>query len=611
MIKYFFAILFTISIFAQTGDLNNRYLLARSYEQAGELKKACEIYEDVFSKQPGNSQFFSSLNNIYVLLKDYSKSISLLSKRIEQYPEDVTLSGLLGVSYYLSGEDEAASAIWNNAALKFSNNEAYLRTLAGYALNVRAFDIAIDLFQKAKKTTGNKIFYAFELANLYSLTMQYKNAAEELAYVLELDPQQLYNVESRLYPYFAKFDAVSSFISVFEEKNPETNMNFAHLLGLLYSEAKLYDKSFEIYKTLDRTQNRQGNELLNFAQRVQNAGEINTALKIYDYLLTNYAASPIISAVKLNYAKTFEASLETDFIASNDVWKPVYSNKSVDKTKYEELISSYSEIIKLYPNSESAIESILRIGLIYSNKLNNFPEAVKNFSLIRTSYPMSRYYLDAVLNLGLISLKQGDLSNAESVFDNVILSPYNINQNKSTIKYYRALCYFFRSDLASARTLLDSLTKETKDNIANDALDLLLVFNSSMNDSLNLVRLGEAEYDIMKNNFEKAISSLRIINQSTQSFLLKDYTNFRIAELVVALDDYNLAVSSLKLALENNENNIYADKILFFIAEIYEFGIKDYKSAMKSLEELLMKYPNSIYTDRSREKIVNLRTKLS
>jgi len=611
MLKYFFLILFAIPLFSQPGDLNNRFLLARNYEQAGELKKACEIYEDVFSKQPQNPQFFSALNNIYVLLKDYPKSINLLTKRIEQYPDDITLFGLLGVTYYLSGSDDNASEIWNRAAAKFDNNELYLRTLAGYALNVRAFDIAIDLFAKAKNSSGNKIFYAFELANLYSLTMQYKKAGEELAFVVEQDPQQIYNVESRLYPYLAKFDAVSEFISVFEDKNPESNMNFAHLLGILYTEAKLYDKSFELYKLLDRNQNKQGNELLNFAQRVQNAGEINTALKIYDYLLSNYSTSPIISSVKLNYAKTFEASLENSFNSANDVWKPVYTNKSVNKTKYEVLISSYNEIIRLYPNSESAIESILRIGLIYSGKLNDYPEAAKRFSEIRSKYPMSRFYLDAVLNLGLISLKQDDISSAESAFDNVILSPYNTNQNKNVIKYFRALCYFFRSDIVSARSLLDSLAKEINDNIANDALELLLVFNSAMNDSISLVRLSEAEYEIIKGNFDKAIISLRTVNQSSQSFLLKDYANFRIAELIVALDDYNLAVSSLKLSLENNENNIYSDRILFFISEIYEFGLKDYQNAIKSLEDLLIKFPGSIYTDKCREKIVNLRTKLS
>jgi hypothetical protein len=77
--------------------------------------------------------------------------------------------------------EREAEQVWENAASKF-NNDAFLRTLAGYALNVSAFDIAIKMFQKAKITTTNQVFYAFELANLYSITMQYKNAAEELAF---------------------------------------------------------------------------------------------------------------------------------------------------------------------------------------------------------------------------------------------------------------------------------------------------------------------------------------------------------------------------------------------------------------------------------------------
>jgi hypothetical protein len=72
---------------------------------------------------------------------------------------------------------------------------------------------------------------------------------------------------------------------------------------------------FNTYKLLDEVQKQQGNELLNFAQRVQKSGDINTALKVYDYLLANYTSSPMVSSIKLSYAKTLEASLESNFFS--------------------------------------------------------------------------------------------------------------------------------------------------------------------------------------------------------------------------------------------------------------------------------------------------------
>ncbi len=611
MLKLFLLlILWFPSIFSQPGDLNNKFLLARSYEQAGDLKKACEIYEDVYAKQPDNLQFFSSLNNIYVLLKNYDGSVKLLKSRIEKTPADVSLYGLLGVTYFLSGSEREAEQVWENAASKF-NNDAFLRTLAGYALNVRAFDIAIKMFQKAKISTTNQVFYAFELANLYSITMQYKNAAEELAFVVIRDPAQIFNVESRIYPYLSKPDALNSFISVFEKNNPEQNMNFAHLLGILYTEAKQYDDAFNTYKLLDEVQKQQGNELLNFAQRVQNSGDINTALKVYDYLLANYTSSPMVSSIKLSYAKTLEASLESNFLANNDLWKPVYRIQSLDQPGYLRLIESYMEIINLYPNSESAIEAILRIALIYDKRLKMYPEAEKNYSMITKNYPMSRFYLDAVLNHGILAIKKGDINDAETLFDNTFLITNNSNPNFYQIKYYRALCYFFKSDIISARTILDSLSKKINDNIANDALELLMIFNSSLNDSINLLRLADIEFRIFMEDFDNALNGLLEISNSTPSFLLRDYVNFRIAELLTANDDYNKAVQTLQLTLENNPENIYSDKILFFMSEIFEYGLKDYSKATSSLEKLLMNYPDSIYSEKCREKILQLKRKTS
>jgi hypothetical protein len=66
MLKLFLLlILWFPSIFSQPGDLNNKFLLARSYEQAGDLKKACEFMR-MFMLSTGQPSVFFILNNIYV-----------------------------------------------------------------------------------------------------------------------------------------------------------------------------------------------------------------------------------------------------------------------------------------------------------------------------------------------------------------------------------------------------------------------------------------------------------------------------------------------------------------------------------------------------------------
>jgi tetratricopeptide (TPR) repeat protein len=599
-------LLFSALLFSQQGDLNNRFMLGKSYEQAGDLQKAKSIYEDIYKAQPQNHQFFHSLNDIYIRLKEYEQSISLLQERIKSSPNDISMYGQLGISYFLSGNETKAFSTWDEALSTLPKNESYYRVISNYAINVRAFDKAIDYLQRGKKISADPKFLAFDLANLYSITMRYGSAAEEYCFILDADPQQVYNIEGRISSFLDKPDALKSFINAFEKKNPERNLTYAHLLSNLYLENNQYREAFELTKIIDEKQNRQGGELFNFAQKVYNRGNFEFALAAYSYISKSYPSSPLASNVKLGYARTMESVLQKKFIEANETWKPIFIPLPVDRNAYEELIGIYNDVVKIYPHSESAIESNFRIGSIYFQKLDDSKTAEEYLSKIAKDFPLSGFYFAASEQLGRIYTINGELDKAGEMFKGVINSGRASTVQKNSANLNLANLYFYKGEFENAKNTLQPIMDDLRDNSANDALELSFLLNYSFGDSLSLLQVARAELLVIQSKYEEALLIFNETSAKKEAFVIKNYSDFRIAEIETALGNYAKAIEIL-IEIEKQELNITADRALFFAGRIYEFGLKKYDMAVITYENLLAKYPNSLYLDEAREKIIKLK----
>ena len=351
-----------------SNDDNNRYLVGERYEQSGYPEKAKEIYEDLYRRDSSNPQYFSSLNRIYVLLKQYDSSVKLLEARLSTNPQDINLYGLLGSTYYLMGNETKAYSTWEDGLKKQPQSQFNYQLMANYAIERRDFEKAIDFLKRGKKISDNPLIFSFDLANLYSLTMRYKDAAEEYLFIVLKNPEQYQGVQSRLLSYISKVDALQTTIDVFEKKRDEDNINMSKLLASLYIQGKMYEKAYGIYSEIDSKLKSKGLELFNFAQTLYNEQEYELGAKVYQDIIKRYPSSPVISNAKLGYAETLEANIGKE---SETSWKPFSFNKTGDPQKVNEIITTYSEIVKLYPQTEPANEALLRIGILKTTKLND------------------------------------------------------------------------------------------------------------------------------------------------------------------------------------------------------------------------------------------------
>jgi tetratricopeptide (TPR) repeat protein len=587
-------------------------MLGQSYEQAGEFEKAKSIYLELHKIQPDNVIFFYGVNRTYIALKDYKKSISLLEERLKVSPNSIDLYGYLGASYYLDGNEKAAFAAWDNGIKTAPNSETTYRAMANFALDRRAFEKAIDILKRGKAISKDPKTSSYELANLYTLTMQFKEAAEEYSGILLTYPNQLDYVESKVFTYMLKPEALDITIKVFEDRKKESVTAFYYLLSYLYLEQKNYDKAFEYYLWLDRKLNREGAELFSLAQRVLNDGNDGFAAKVFGYILDNYPSnSSFYSASKLGYAKSLEAKYEKDAADSVHDWLDFNVRKTSHEGDYKKILEIYSGLIKLYPYSEVGGEAYYRIGKIYFEKLNNPEKAKENFDHIIRDFTLANFYSSACNLMSQMYLVKGDLDLSLEYLGKITSNNRSSEDQKNEATLNKAKINYYKKDFSGAKRLLEGIMTNLQDNSANDALELSLLINTTIDDSLGLSEFASAELLAERNLYAEASEKFRLISLKKQNFVLSSLALIYQAEIQLAGGQYNEALETLNKTSEEKEPNIYADKALYLKAKTYQYMLNDIPKAIDNYQSLLAKFPSSLYLEDSRTEINKLRNKSS
>ena len=601
-------IVLPIIVFAQTADeLNTQYMLAQNYIQEAQFEKALPILVNLYHSQPSNYEYFQTLNQTYIQLKNYDASIALIEDKITYLPGDINLVGLLGTSYYLKGNDNRAFEIWDNALKKFPKSEVNYRIIANYALQLRAFDKAIEYLKDGEAISQNPQFFAYDLANLYSITMRYKEATEQYCLILSQDPNQLSSVQSKILGYVNKPGALTQSIDVVKKYDSSKEIGFKYILTRLYVEAKNYDKAYDLYKEIDSFQNNQGADLYNFGKFLYDEKVYKMAEKVLKDLINKYPGSPLISYVKLQYAKTLDAIVEEENNAQVPAWKTYYAPIKNNSSNVGKIVDAYNEIEKIYPHSEAANEALLRIGEIKLNTYDDLAGAKYIYQELFTNAPFSVFTAEAYEELGNGYLIKGDLISAQNCFQKIADNGRFPEDKRNFAAYELARITMYSGNFPKAKDYLKAITNDPKNSSANDAIELSLLMNTAQNDSSNLMTFAAGEFLTDQKKFKEALEKYKIVARDPLKLMLQNIAELRVAEMEIALNNYDSASVQLQRIAGEKDANIYADKALYLLAKIYQFGLNNKPKAIETYESLLANFPNSLYLDAARSEILKIK----
>ncbi len=589
-------------LLAQQDDIM-KLSLAQSYEQAGDYGNAVKLYESLYQTNPQNLQYLSSLYRVYTQLKNYAAAVDILEKRIKDAPDDVSAYGMLGAAYHRMGNETKAYEIWELPLKKFDPNAITYRVIADYVLERRDFQKAIDLYERGRTASADKNIFSYDLARLYVLTMQFAKAAEEYCTILINDPGQLSAVEIKIFEYISKPAALDETLKIVEDYANDENLSLQFLLARLYTEKKFFDKAFELYLEIDRLQSGSGNELFRYADLLLQENQFDLSSEVYKKIIGLYPESPQLARAKLGYARSLEAELFSDYEKTLPLWKPYFPMLGYESGKITGVLSAFDEIVKLYEHTEPAYEALLRSGIINFYLRKDIEESKRLLNIIMKESPLSPAAAEAHFELGSIALMQGNLEEAEKIITELSNSSRLQFNKKNSALYKLARICFYQSKLDKARDILSGVLTNLKDNSANDALELSLILNSSMNDSINISRFAEAEFLAEQQKFSEAAMIYKSISENPQAFVLHSISLLRLGEMKLADDNYPEAVSTFENIAAEGIKNIYADKAVYLLGKIHQFGINDKVKAEEYYQKLLTDYPDSIYADDARQQL--------
>ena len=605
--------LIVLSLFifsAQAQQRNDQKLaLAQSYEQIGDFDSATKLYEELYLSDPSNSQYIGALYRVYIQIKNYAAVVNILEERIKQKPDDISAYGMLGSAYYLMGNEEKAFESWDNAFQSGNINPMFYRVIADYAVERRAFEKAIELYEKGKEASNDKILFAYDLIRLYSLTMQFEKAAREYCFILSSDPTQLQAVEQKVFENINRPGALDATLKIIEDCADRDIMSFSYLLARLYSEKKMYDKAYETYLYIDEKQSSKGRDLYQFAQQMFAEKEYKLSSEIFSKINELYPDSPLSSQAKLGYARSLEASLLEEYEKLLPLWKTHFPLVKFQSEETKKVIAAFNVVANLYKHSEPAYESLLRTAVIRFYLLKEYDNAKQLLETIVNEAPLSKNSSEAYLELGNMALIQGNVEGAEKDYLSVLSlrSASEDQKNKAIYKLGRVNLY--KGNFEEARNYLFKVLSNLKDNSANDAIELSLLLNPELNDSSNLMIFAQAEFLAEQKKFNEAATDYKKLSEYQQAFVLRAISAIRFSEMMIAIDNYPEAITVLQGISEEGEKNIYADKALYLLGRINQFGIKNFVEAEKYYQKLLADYPKSVYLDDARVQLLLLQNK--
>lgn len=585
-------------------------MLAQSYEQAGQLEKAEQIFVDILKLNNGNYTYFESLNRVYVKQKKYDKSISLLQNRIANNPQDINSYGLLGSTYFIMDELQNAYNTWDSGIKINPTNVVSYRIIANFAIENRAFEKAIDILQRGKKYSADPFIFSLDLANIYSVNMRFKEAAEEYCNLLLVRQDQAGMIKSRIASYLSRQGAVEptlETIEEFAEENPIPPL--LDLLVFIYSSADKYDEAFLAAVEYDKKINSAGDYIFVFAQDAFRNKKFDIASKAYKYVIENYPASQLIPISKISYANTLAESIAQKYSNEQENWKPFNSKKVLHEAEYLNVIEAYKLLAKEFENNAIFPQAVFKMAEIYFNHLLNFNSADSLFNIITEKHSSTEYAAQSNIMKGKIAIISNNLDEAQKFFSTSISLRKKAPNETAEANYYLAKIEFWQGNFLKAVNKFKEVTRDLSTDFANDALEISSLISIAKRDSLNLIKYAKADLYSFQNKFKEAANEYKTLADNPNLFIINEFAKLNLAEMLIADDNFFEAIKILEVLSENSKSSFLGDKAVFLLAQSYEFGIKDYKKAAENYQILLEKFPNSLYFDRARDYLKELQTK--
>lgn len=598
----FVCFLFSQIIYAQTTISANEQLAQQYYERK-EYDKAVDYFEKLYDKNPDT--FFGQYQKCLLEIKDYSKAEKIIKKQIKRNPSATHLYVSLGNLYKIQGNTSKEKEQYDKAVKELIPEQNYIFPLAHAFEDAELFDYAIEVYLKGRKAQKEVYPFYYEMAEVYKKKNDLKAMINEYLDAIAFRESELYTAQSNLQQSLGYDDKNGGFnnpllkqeLQKRIQQSPDKTV-FSEFLIFIQNQQKDFEGSFVQTKALDKRKKEDGYRLMDLAKLCLSNSNYEVAEKCYQYVISKGETNPYYDVASIE-------KLNANYLKLTTMTVPTYSD--VVSLSAE----MHTAIIK-YGISNLSLPIIKKNALLKAYFLNMPAEAISDLENVVAKYTFDKNTVAEIkLDLGDMNVLVGNIWDASLLYSQVEKDPnFKYEPIGQEAKFKNAKLSYYSSDFKWAKAQCDILKGATSKTIANDALDLSLIITDAIGIDTNEVPLSmfsSAELLIQQHQYEKAIARLDSINLDFSNHTLGDDIYYKKAEIYKRIGNYQEAIKMYQNIIEFYPTELYGDDALFKEAELQEYFTKDVAKAKILYEEMLTKYPGSIYVVEARKRYRQLR----
>ncbi len=568
--------------------------LASQYFRNGEYDKALSIYDQLYHIKNGDQIFYKEYLNTLLKLKKFDEAEKIIKKKIKEDPK-YRLD--LGQLYLEKGEAPEADKIFNTIIDELPANTLAISETANTFYGIGNYDYAIKAFLNGRKLLKDDEAFIYELINLYRFKRIKDGLTIEVLKMVENHPEFLQLAKNNMSRAFENEDDYSFLKTQLLkkiQKSPQ-NISYIDLLAWQFIQQKQFDLALIQIIALDKRTNDDGGRVFSLGSVLSENKAYPAANRAYEYIISKGEGSTyyIPSRVALLRSKNqqiLEGKHKTSDIISL-------------ATEYEKLINQYGKSYR----TVFAIRELAHLKAFYQNQLIDAEKLLEECLAFNNIKPETQSEIK--LDLADIYVLDNQRWEATLLYGQVekTFSGEPLGQEA---KFKNAKLSFYNGDFNWAKAQLDVLKASTSQLIANDALDLSLLIqdNLAFDSTGNALKLyAKADLLQYKNQDDLALITLDSVGRLFPQNDLADDILMLKSKIYLKHFEYSKASDVLKEIIKNYSYGIWADDALFNLAILEEDQLDDKTNAKKHFEELIEKFPGSLYVIEARKRFRNLR----
>lgn len=570
------------------------------YLDKKEYEKANVYLEKLYDKNPDQwySYYFTGLLGV----KDYKEAEKISKKMLKRNPQNVNIYINIAKIYREQGDTKKENENYQKAIKEVIPIQSFIQLLAVEFMEEKLYDLAIETYLKGRKQTPEYPYY-YEIAEVYKRKGDLKSMINQYLDAIDFRESELYTAQGYLQNALGYEEESAGFKNPILKQELQKRIQqhpdkivFAEFLIFIQKQQKDFEGAFTQSKSLDKRLKEDGHRMFELAKLCLSNEKYEVAQKCFQYIIDKGPSYGFYDAACI------------DII--NCEYQYLTGKAQPSSTELLALENKFLKATEKYKNSHLANFLISNLANLQAYYLNKPDSAIMHIEgLLQNPAMDAQTRAEFKIQLADIYLLKNVIWDASLLYSQVE-KDFKFEPIGQEAKFRNAKLSFYAADFTWAKTQCDVLKGSTTKLIANDALDLSLIITDAIGVDTNaapLARFAVADLLIVQHKYDEAIVQLDSINKIFPTHTLGDDILFKKAAIYDKLGKYPEAEKMYKDIIEYYSTELYGDDAQFKLAELYEKKMIDVEKAKTEYQNVLTKYPGSIYVVEARKRYRQLR----